>query len=199
VVGLSGGGPYTLALGAALPDRVAGLCVLGGVAPAVGDDAPGGSVTVLAVRFQQPLRWSHKALASSLNVALKPLIPLGGHLGDTLFRFLPEGDRRVFETPGVKDMMIGDLARSITDGHGLHAAIRDAMLFGRHWGFALADVSVPVHWWHGDEDWIVPLEHGQWVVDLLPHAEFHLRPGDSHLSGYAAADEVIETALGYFD
>ena len=33
VIGLSGGGPYALAAGAALPDRVHGVGVLGGVAP----------------------------------------------------------------------------------------------------------------------------------------------------------------------
>ncbi|EUA42425.1 alpha/beta hydrolase family protein [Mycobacterium xenopi 4042] len=33
VVGLSGGGPYTLACGAAMPERVVAVGVLGGVAP----------------------------------------------------------------------------------------------------------------------------------------------------------------------
>ena len=39
VIGLSGGGPYALAAGAALPDRVHGVGVLGGVAPTTGPDA----------------------------------------------------------------------------------------------------------------------------------------------------------------
>src|SRR5246500_1369366 len=44
VVGLSGGGPYTLACAAAMPDRVVAVGVLGGVAPTVGADAIGGGV-----------------------------------------------------------------------------------------------------------------------------------------------------------
>ena len=36
VIGLSGGGPYTLACAAAMPDRVVAAGVLGGVAPSVG-------------------------------------------------------------------------------------------------------------------------------------------------------------------
>ena len=42
MIGLSGGGPYALASCYALPDRVAVAGVLGGVAPARGDDAPPG-------------------------------------------------------------------------------------------------------------------------------------------------------------
>src|SRR6188472_1989881 len=46
VVGLSGGGPYTLACAAAMPDRVVVAGVLGGVAPTVGPDAiSGGAMT----------------------------------------------------------------------------------------------------------------------------------------------------------
>ncbi|HWU23869.1 MAG TPA: alpha/beta hydrolase, partial [Nocardioides sp.] len=39
VIGLSGGGPYTLAAAAALPERVLAAGVLGGVAPTRGPDA----------------------------------------------------------------------------------------------------------------------------------------------------------------
>src|SRR4051794_3073750 len=47
VIGLSGGGPYALATGALLPDRVRAVGVLGGVAPTVGADAiPGGLVGI---------------------------------------------------------------------------------------------------------------------------------------------------------
>src|SRR5215210_5652350 len=47
VIGLSGGGPYTLACAAAMPDRVVAAGVLGGVAPARGPDAIGGGVSTL--------------------------------------------------------------------------------------------------------------------------------------------------------
>lgn len=44
VVGLSGGGPYTLACAAGLPDRVVAAGVLGGVAPTRGPDAISGGL-----------------------------------------------------------------------------------------------------------------------------------------------------------
>ena len=53
VIGLSGGGPYTLAAAAAMPERVLGLEVIGGVAPTVGPDAIGGGL-VAAGRARSP-------------------------------------------------------------------------------------------------------------------------------------------------
>src|SRR6476661_10060441 len=47
VIGLSGGGPYTLACAAAMSDRVVAAGVLGGVAPTSGSDAIGGGVSTL--------------------------------------------------------------------------------------------------------------------------------------------------------
>src|SRR6201991_4246918 len=47
VIGLSGGGPYTLACAAAMPDRVVAAGVLGGVAPVRGVDAIEGGISTL--------------------------------------------------------------------------------------------------------------------------------------------------------
>ena len=47
VVGLSGGGPYTLACAAAMPERVVVAGVVGGVAPASGPDRIGGGLMSL--------------------------------------------------------------------------------------------------------------------------------------------------------
>ncbi len=47
VIGLSGGGPYTLACAAAVPDRVVAAGVLGGVAPVRGADGISGGVSTL--------------------------------------------------------------------------------------------------------------------------------------------------------
>jgi pimeloyl-ACP methyl ester carboxylesterase len=54
-------------------------------------------------------------------------------------------------------------------------------LFGKHWGFELADVRVPVWWWHGDADSIVPIEHARLSAERLGNAELFVRPKESHL------------------
>ncbi|HSK34453.1 MAG TPA: alpha/beta hydrolase, partial [Propionicimonas sp.] len=56
LIGLSGGGPYVLAAGAGLPDRVIAVGVLGGVAPTRGSDGIGGGVLGTVGRQVAPLR-----------------------------------------------------------------------------------------------------------------------------------------------
>ena len=75
------------------------------------------------------------------------------------------------------------------------APLNDLLLFARDWGFSAADVSVPVRWWHGDDDHIVPFRHGQHVVDRLPDATMATIDGESHLGGLGIARDVIETMM----
>ena len=71
--------------------------------------------------------------------------------------------------------------------------MNDGVLFGRHWGFELGEIDVPVRWWHGNGDSIVSLGDAEDAVALIPDCELHIRPGESHLGGFAAAHEVLET------
>ena len=192
VVGLSGGGPYALACGAVPPlaDRVAAVAVLGGVVPSVGPEATAGSVADLARRFAPMLSQLRRPLAALSIGLLAPLIPFSHYAYRAYSGISPEGDKRVFADPEIEGMFIDDIVLAIKGR--CQALVDDARLFGRDWGFRLADVNVPVRWWHGDADPLVPLAAAQAAVSRLPDAELILRPGESHLGGFAMVDEVLE-------
>ena len=76
------------------------------------------------------------------------------------------------------------------------APLADVILFTRPWGFDAADVQVPVHWWHGDSDHIIPHAHGVHMAERLPHARFTTIHGESHLGGLGVATEVLSAADG---
>jgi pimeloyl-ACP methyl ester carboxylesterase len=75
------------------------------------------------------------------------------------------------------------------------APLSDLILFSRYWGFEAADVRVPVRWWHGDDDHIVPHRHGEHMVRLLPDAVLRTIEGESHLSGLGLAEEILATLM----
>ena len=79
------------------------------------------------------------------------------------------------------------------------APFADVVVFARDWGFRLDEVKVPVRWWHGDHDHIVPFEHGQHVVAKLPDVELYHLPGESHLAGLGRAEEILGTMVGLWD
>ena len=55
-----------------------------------------------------------------------------------------------------------------------------------------AIVKVPVRWWHGGSDHVVPIAGVHAAVSRLQDAELTLRSGESHLGGFAKIDEVLE-------
>jgi pimeloyl-ACP methyl ester carboxylesterase len=197
VIGLSGGGPYTLACAAAMPDRVVAAGVLGGVAPVRGADAISGGISTLisaAAPVVQvagaPLRWAAVTLIRLIRPVAEPALYVYASIS-------PEADRQLLVRPEFKAMFLDDLLNG--SRKQLAAPFADVVVFARDWGFRLDEVKVPIRWWHGDRDHIVPFEHGQHVVSRLPDAQLTELPGESHLAGLGRAEEILDTMLALWD
>ena len=189
MVGLSGGAPYALAAAAALPGRVEAVGVLGGVAPTVGPDAIAGGALQLAARLAPLLTLGRVPLGVALTQGIRLAKPVAGTVLDLYAAVQPRGDRALLGRPEIRAMFVDDLL------HGSRfqtfAPLHDLVLLARDWGFALDEVRVPVRWWHGDADHLVPLAHGRHVVTRLPDARLSILPGESHLGGMGIATEVL--------
>src|SRR6185295_11183342 len=197
VIGLSGGGPYTLACAAAMSDRVVAAGVLGGVAPTSGSDAIGGGVSTLVKVAAPvigvagaPIRLAASGLIRLIRPVAEPALYLYASIS-------PEGDRRLLVRPEFKAMFLDDLLNG--SRKQLAAPFADVVVFARDWGFRLDEVKVPVRWWHGDCDHIVPFAHGQHVVAMLPDAELYTLPGESHLGGLGEAEAIMKTMNDMWD
>ncbi len=198
IIGLSGGGPYTLGCAAAMPDRVVAVGVLGGVAPTQGRDGIGGglmgNVGIPVAPVLEKVRVPLSMFASGLIRLVKPIAEPALYLYATVS---PEGDRRMLSRPEFKAMFLDDLLNG--SRRQLAAPFADVVVFARDWGFRLDEITVPVRWWHGDQDHIVPYAHGQHVVAMLPHAELYSLPGESHLGGMGQAETIMQTMLDIWD
>jgi pimeloyl-ACP methyl ester carboxylesterase len=197
VIGLSGGGPYALACGAAMPDRVVVAGVLGGVAPTVGPDAISGGLMSLGSAMAPFMPFIGLPLRLAAVGLIQLIRPLGSRAVDMYGRVSPEGDRRLLARPEFKAMFLDDLLNG--SRKQMAAPFADVVVFARDWGFRLNDVKVPVRWWHGDHDHIVPFAHGQHVVSKLSDAELYHLPGESHLAGLGVAEEILTTMNKVWD
>ena len=199
VVGVSGGGPYALACAHEHAERVTVVGLLGSVCPVVGPNAaPGSSIVGLAVTFQGLL----DPLRSVLGTAIWLAIATGHSL--RAFRAcasyasrMPPGDQEVLADSEMEAVLLDDIANA--RGRRFGAVAHDVALFGRPWGFDLTDIQVPVFWWHGDADNVIPLAHAEHSVALLRAVEMEVRAAESHLGGFAAADVVLETLAPAWD
>ena len=156
-----------------LVDRVATVAVLDGTVPAVGPEATDGGATDVARRFNPVLTQLRRPLAVLSTVLLAPLIPFAHYAYRGYARVWPEDDRRVLNEPEIEAIFVDDMVNAFR-GRCL-AMVDDARLLGRDWGFRLADVKVPVRWWHGDSDHVVPIAGVHAAISRLQDAELTVR------------------------
>lgn len=196
IAGLSGGGPYALACAHEMSARVVSVAVLGGVAPSSGPEAAVGGTSTLTRVLSPVFRLAHKPLDPVMRGVVRALEPFGERAIDLFASMMPPGDKRVFADPEVRRMFQDDIQHG--SRNYMQAAFLDAILFGRDWGFSLADVAVPIHLWYGDADNIVPVSHGEHIAAKLPQAVLRVRAEEGHLGGLGATHEVFEALLGHW-
>jgi pimeloyl-ACP methyl ester carboxylesterase len=187
VVGLSGGGPYALAVAHQWPDRVVVATLLGGLGPTRGTDAVWSYTRVM--RFGAPVFEALRTpLGSVLGKVIDRLEPIADPAFSIYIALLGFADKPVLANPRFKAMFLQDL---LTAGE-LRSVAHDFALFSRHWGFALDEVTPPVVVWQGLADTIVPQSHGHHQAARLPRGELHVRPGEGHFAGFADVSTVLD-------
>lgn len=182
VLGLSGGGPYALACGAKLPERVTAVGVMAGVGPL---DRPGAregltetDLRLLDLSSRQPLlaRLMLGAMARLARFAPSVMVKqFADELGEPDSSFLQE-KKHELGAAGV----LSPLVEAFRQGAGGPA--EEYRLCGLPWEFALEEVRVPVHLWQGKEDQMTPVHHAEDMAFRLPHAHLHVLPSTGHLS-----------------
>lgn len=187
VVGLSGGGPYTLAVAHELPERVVVATLLGGMGPTRGPDAVWSYTRIM--RFGAPVfEVLRTPVGAVLGTVVDVLTPVADPAFSMYIALLGFADKPVLRDPQFRAMFLQDLIRA----GELRSVAHDFALFSRHWGFALDEVTPPVIVWQGLADTIVPPSHGHHQAARLPRGELRVRPGEGHFAGFADVVTVLD-------
>jgi pimeloyl-ACP methyl ester carboxylesterase len=176
VVGHSGGGAHALACGALLPERVLAVVSISATAPF---DAEG---------LDWYAGWSRSGTAEQRaaragRAALKAYLPSAEFDPDT---FTP-GDQSALE--GRWSWLAGVAGQAMEEGDD--GMVEDLLAGAQGWGFAPADITVPVLIVHGDMDRMVPSAHGEWLAAHCPAAELRLAPGAGHITVLDSAPAAL--------
>jgi pimeloyl-ACP methyl ester carboxylesterase len=177
VLGHSGGGPHALACGALLAERVVAAVSLSAPAPF---DAEG---------LDWFAGWSRSGAAEQ-RAAAAGRAALKDHLASAEFdpdTFIP-ADRAAFE--GRWAWLLEVVGRAMEKGD--EGMVEDLLAGAKPWGFAPAEVTVPVLIVHGAMDRMVPSAHGAWLAARCPTAELELIPRAGHITALDAAPAALE-------
>lgn len=83
-------------------------------------------------------------------------------------------------TAEVADHYAASYRRSLSEG--FYGWLDDDLAFVQKFSFALSSISKPVLVWQGDDDFMVPRAHSQWLAKHIPTAELNFVPGHGHIS-----------------
>jgi pimeloyl-ACP methyl ester carboxylesterase len=178
VLGASGGGPYALACGYALGDRVTRAGIVSGVGPYGAPGVTAGMRWQNRVGFQLGARYPVLARLIMRSMA-RQVRRNPDRVVEAVAHAMSGADAETVRRPHVRRALAEDIGEAFRQGH-LGAAL-DVVLLGRAWGFALRDVTVPVHLWQGEADVLVPPAMGRHMAAQLPDCHARLFPGEGHL------------------
>ncbi|HET8527537.1 MAG TPA: alpha/beta hydrolase [Gaiellaceae bacterium] len=192
VVGISGGGPFTLAAARFAPQRVERAVVVSGLGPPeLGyAEMPAGQRLSIAVASRAP------ALAGRVLGLVARL----GRVSPALFLRLvgsspSPADAEAVRDPGSVETIVRPFVEAYRQGSaGVAGELR---LLLRPWGFAPAEVSVPVRFEHGADDATVPPAAARALARAVPGGRLSIRDGVGHFTIVPRyGDELLRAALG---
>ena len=190
-LGWSGGGPHSLACAAMLAGRCRAAATGAGVAPfdAEGLDFLGGMGPENHEEFGAALAGRHALEPYLENQAAELTTVTAEQIAESLGGLVSPVDR-AYATGEFADRMLRTFRRACL--HGVEGWAEDDLAFTRHWGFDLADITVPVSVWQGAQDRMVPFSHGRWLAAHVPGATAHLDDDQGHLSLWGRIGEILD-------
>jgi pimeloyl-ACP methyl ester carboxylesterase len=196
--GWSGGGPHALACAALLPQRCKAAATISGVAPypAEGLDWLAGMGKENLDEFGAALQ-GEQVLTPWLERAAVELVQItGAQVAAAFGDLISDVDRAALT--GEFAAWVAALFRAAVST-GVAGWCDDDLAFVTPWGFDLAAITVPVFIWQGDQDRMVPFEHGRWLAAHVAGSTARLLPGEGHLSIALGAfghivDDLIDAA-----
>lgn len=179
VLGISGGGPYALACGALLADRVEAITLLGALGPLTDPAATRGMSSLARLSFK--LAHRHPRTQAALFHALALIVR---HASGAMLHFTLEAgsevDSVLLERDDVRQVLLDTMRGGARQG--ARPAIEELRRYTEPWPFAPTDVRMPVRLWHGTADTVVPPAHARTIAALLPRARVGLVAGEGHIS-----------------
>ena len=192
-IGWSGGGPHSINM--TRDPRCKGAITLAGVAEwghadldfLAGMGPENEEEFGVALNGEAALQgWMVKNASSYKTITGPDLIAaLGGLIGDA--------DKAAL-TPDVAVEAAEGMRHAVVDS--FDGWVDDDLAFVQKFGIDLGAITKPVLVWQGDDDFMVPKAHSEWLVKHIPTATLNFIPGHGHISLTTAyRPEIIKQAM----
>jgi pimeloyl-ACP methyl ester carboxylesterase len=188
VGGVSGGGPYAVAVAACLGPRVTTLALVSPMGP-VADPACRASLSRFHRLCFKELPYSPAAVSAvfrGFRISLERAPRLAATLAT--LRAGPR-DKALIADPEIARHLLGSFREGLRPG--MAGPVLDVRLFSRAWGLDLEAVRAPARVWLGTADTAVPLEAARLLARSIPDCEMTELPQEGHFWVAANHAEVL--------
>jgi pimeloyl-ACP methyl ester carboxylesterase len=184
-LGLSGGGGYVLACAFKIPERMTVALIFSGMGPLGTPEAREGMAGMNRLLYGLSTRtpWLVRGLTWAMFLGMARSLRRPVKEGE------PAGPLDLFGDPAARPELLTDLDEAVLKP-GTKGLVQELALYSRPWGFALEDIDLDVHLWHGEDDRNVPPGLARLVADRLPRSHATFVAG-----GHAAPFERLDEAL----
>jgi pimeloyl-ACP methyl ester carboxylesterase len=188
VIGWSGGGPYALACGYALPERVAAIGLVSSPAPLAGIAERG----YLRRLDRNAVRAAGRAPVL-IRLALwhwgRPQRRDAERFFEASVAEMCAADQQILGDSVIRQRMIDNSTELYRQGgRGMYD---EALVLARPWGFEVSELTVPVYLWHGERDETVPLGMAEYLARAIPTATVNIDSDEGHHLLYRRWPEIL--------
>ena len=194
-LGWSWGGPYALALGHVLPDRITAV----GLASALTGWLTGpGRAREVKAEFRTFGLWWYTPFAARqfLRRQARAVLadPEKAYAKD--YHVAPEADRNVMDDPQLRQMLLDSQREAWI--HGTTGMYQHSRAVALPWGFDPAAVKAPLHMWQGEAD----PEIRAAMAAAFAHrsnADLQVSPNGGHLLVFSQWEQILAQLTGHED
>lgn len=179
VLGESGGGPHALVCAHDRPDRVKTALLVASPAP------PGFKGSTDGMELGNRIgvwvgKYAPWLLRRLIRTTASGFAKDPARAVSIVANQMAEPDQRILEDESMRAALTEEFAEAYRQG--VEGQVADSMvLSSKGWGFELANVSVPVHVWHGEEDVLVTRNMAEYLGRTIPGATLHIVEEAGHL------------------
>jgi len=190
LLGWSNGAGSAFACAFQMPEVFTIVGTIGGIAPFKDPNAIadlGLLVDRMSFSCPRSLRW-----------AMRMFFKLGSLLPPKMLKWSVQNivkskaDQRI-----ISDLSVVEATEFVYESvrKGSDGVIDDYWAIAGDWGFPLSDIHIPVHLWHGDDDYLSSLSCSRYVAQQIPQAKLKVLEGQGHFVLRHILPEVLSTLV----
>ena len=188
VAGISGGGPYTAACAALLPENVIAAALISPVGPLHAPEGPENLPAAQIVTFR---------LLPHLTPAMRGAFSLGrimffnapGTMYKMVMRRAGPADEPILSRPEIKKNLLAGVIEGFRQG--ALGVVEEMKIFASPWNIPIEAIRCPVLFWQGTADNNVPVAASLHLAGIIPNCTLNRIEGAGHYWIFDHFEDVL--------